>query len=190
MRVCEHESSCLPIVKIKMRKKAQIWVETVIYTLIGLAILGLVLGLVKPKIDELKDKSVIDQSINILNRIDETISFIKYPAGNSRPAEIKIQKGTLKINSEQNYIEYILEKSNYKYSEPDEIVEIGSIKLTTTPNVKTYDIKLKLDYNGIVDITWEGGNREKILQPAPSPYSLIIANKGFDEEGIPNIDFS
>ena len=173
-----------------MGEKAQIWVETVIYTLIGLAILGLVLGLVKPKIEQLKDKAIIDQSINILNEIDETLSFIKYPAGNSRPADIKIQKGVLKISGEGDYIEYFLEKSNYKYSEPGEVVEIGAIEVNTIQNVKTYDISLRLNYTGVVDITWEGEDREKILQPGPSPYNLIMSNKGFDDEGIPNIDFS
>ncbi len=174
---------------IKINKKAQIWVETVIYTLIGLAILGLVLGLAKPKIDELKDKAIIDQSINILTEIDGTISSL-YPVGNSRPASIKIQKGILRINGEGDYVEYFLEKSSYKYSEPGEIIKYGNIKVKTIQNVKTYDISLILNYSGKLNITWEGEDSEKILQPAPSPYSLIIANKGFNEEGIPDIDFS
>ena len=43
--------------------KAQIWIETVIYTLIAFVILGAVLGFAKPKIEELQDKSIIEQSL-------------------------------------------------------------------------------------------------------------------------------
>jgi len=37
-------------------KRAQVWVETVIYTLIGLSIMGVVLAVAIPKINETKDK--------------------------------------------------------------------------------------------------------------------------------------
>ena len=43
-------------------KKAQVWIETVIYTLIALALIGTVLAFVKPKIQEIQDKIVKIQS--------------------------------------------------------------------------------------------------------------------------------
>ena len=48
------------------RKKGQIWVETVIYTLIAFAMIGLALSFVKPKIDEIQDRGIIEQSITLL----------------------------------------------------------------------------------------------------------------------------
>ena len=49
--------------KIKNKKRGQIWVETVIYTLIGLTIIGLLLAVSKPQIDKQKDKALIEQKI-------------------------------------------------------------------------------------------------------------------------------
>ena len=57
-----------------MVKKAQIWIETVLYTLIGLALIGIVLTIVTPKINEQKDRSVIEQSIEALNNFDSKIT--------------------------------------------------------------------------------------------------------------------
>ena len=36
--------------------KGQVWVETVLYTLIGLALIGVVLAIITPKINETRDK--------------------------------------------------------------------------------------------------------------------------------------
>ena len=43
------------------QKRAQVWVETVTYTLIGLTIIGLLIAGIKPKIEESRDKSIINQ---------------------------------------------------------------------------------------------------------------------------------
>ena len=59
-----------------MESKAQIWVETVIYTLIALAIMGLLLALIKPTIEEKKDKAVIEQSKLILDDINKKIMIM------------------------------------------------------------------------------------------------------------------
>jgi len=49
--------------------KGQVWIETVVYTLIAFAILSAILGVAKPKIEQLQDKSIIEQSIGILENI-------------------------------------------------------------------------------------------------------------------------
>ena len=54
-------------------KKAQVWVETVIYTLIGLTVIGILLGFSKPKIDSMKDKIIIEQTIDLFERINSLI---------------------------------------------------------------------------------------------------------------------
>jgi len=46
---------------IKSKKKGQVWIETVTYTLIAFVLIGLILAFVKPKIDELQDKALIDR---------------------------------------------------------------------------------------------------------------------------------
>lgn len=173
----------------KINKKSQIWVETVIYTLIGLSILGLVLAFAKPKIDELKDKSVIEQSIDMLNSIDQTMSNIKYVSGNSRPIELKIQRGELLVDGVDNYIEYSIKDSKYRYSEPGQVISIGNINVLTLENAKTYSINLNINYTNSINLTWNREDVQKVLQPAPKPYNIVMANKGYTG-GIPNIDFS
>ena len=39
-------------------RRGQVWVETVIYTLIGIALIGLVLAILTPKIKEFRDGTV------------------------------------------------------------------------------------------------------------------------------------
>ena len=48
------------------KKNGQVWVETVIYTLIAFSLIAAVLAFVKPKIDELQDKAIIEQSIGMI----------------------------------------------------------------------------------------------------------------------------
>ena len=45
-------------------KHGQVWVETVIYTLIAFALIGTVLTFVKPKIEEMQDSAIISQRNN------------------------------------------------------------------------------------------------------------------------------
>ena len=175
------------MMKIK-NKNGQIWVETVIYTLIGLTLLGLILAFAKPQIDEMRDRAIVEQGIEMLNNVDQVIDNIKLIPGNSRLVEIKIQKGEIKIDCEKDSIEYSIDKSKYKYSELNEEINVSRIKVLTVENGKMYDISLKLDYLGSLDITCAGQNTLKILQPASQPHIISIANKGLIDN-IPNIDF-
>jgi len=65
------------------QKRGQVWVETVIYTLIAFVMIGLVLAYAKPKIEELQDKALIEQSIEMMKDIDSTILRMG-GAGNQR----------------------------------------------------------------------------------------------------------
>ena len=67
--------------------------------------------------------------------------------------------------------------------------KIGKIKAMTTKKTKGYNVFLKLDYNSILNLTWNHGHNEKIFQTAPTPYKIIILNNGTIENLI-NIDFS
>ena len=55
-------------------KKGQVWIETVLYTLIGISLIGLVLAFVTPKINEAKDRAVVEQTINSLSTFDEKMN--------------------------------------------------------------------------------------------------------------------
>ena len=102
-------------------KRGQIWVETVIYTLIGLAIIGLVLAAAKPKIDAKKDEIVIEQSIEALNNINNKIYEVQRAEGNRRGVELTVGKGKFVIDIEGDKISWVIE-SSFEYSEKDVIV--------------------------------------------------------------------
>src|SRR3989344_3264984 len=94
------------------RRRGQIWIETVVYTLIGLALMGLVLAILTPKIKEFRDRSIVEQSIDSLNVIDSKINEILDAPGNKRKIELTIEKGRLAINASQNTIYFIIDEAH------------------------------------------------------------------------------
>ncbi len=160
-----------------MNKKAQIWVETVIYTLIGLSILGVLLAVSKPKIESYQDRLIIEQTINSLNEIDSKIyNSLLGGNGNRRIVDLKISKGTLTIDSKEDKLYWVLD-SSYKYSEPNLEVPWGKMTVLTSGESSPWKIQIGINYPGI-DLTYNGNDNTKELGQAPVPYELIIENLG------------
>jgi len=167
--------------KKSVNRKGQVWVETVIYTLIGLAILGIILAIVKPQIDEMKDKAVVDQSIENMLLISEKIDAASVTSGSSRVADVQIKKGKVVVNAQEDYIRYIQEDSRIEFSEPGVNVPFGRLNVTTTQKVELYDIAVSLYYYDI-DIRFDG-DTDKIreFEAGPTPYKVKIVNKGLTD---------
>ena len=161
-----------------MHKKTQIWVETVIYTLIILVIIGVLIALLRPAIEEKKDQVLLDKSADMLNAIDNAIEDLRfYGAGNSAPVEIQITKGKIVINGEQDYILFTT-RSNYMYSELNETISRGKLNVTTVSKGKDYEVTFTLYYRGLVNITWNRQDIEKTINYAPNVQRIWIANYG------------
>lgn len=173
----------------KMRKKGQVWVETVIYTLIGLSLIGLVLAILTPKINESKDRALIDKTIESLNLLDTKINEVLQAPGNKRKVELEIKKGDFFIDTTNNKLGFIIENSKSKYSEPGETINVGRISLVTTELSKNYQVALEISYNH--DITFDDVDSvdAKKFSAASVPYSIFIENKGFDL-GVLQIDLT
>jgi len=170
-------------------KRGQIWVETVIYTLIGLAIIGVLLSIVKPAIEKKQDQILIENSIGMMESIKSVVEEVKYyGVGNTRTVDIKIKKGKLLFDSKNDMINFSIE-SRYKYSEPNQTVERGGLNILTMPRTKTYDIVLTLDYSNKLDLTWNNEDKSHALQRASAPYKISATNKGKLNNNI-TIDFS
>ena len=161
-----------------MKKRGQIWVETIIYTLIAFAMIGLVLIFVKPKIEEIRDNGIIEQSINILQEINSIISTIGVP-GNQREINLGISKGSMSIDGINNTIYFELE-SKFVYSQSGEEVNIGNIVSKTEKRGEVNKVTLTIRYNETHNITYGGKEELKSLSRASTPYKLLLANKGED----------
>jgi hypothetical protein len=173
-----------------MNKKAQIWIETVIYTLIGLALIGVVLGFVKPAIDEKRDSIAVASSIEMLNSIDGSIEEVRYVGGNSRQVEIKLSTGKMIVDSNNDSIIILIEDSTYAYGQPgSEINASGNVRALTTQKGKKYIIKLFLDYRDKLNIKYNGKESSYTFQKAQTSYKVAITNTG-TKNGISQIDFA
>ena len=158
------------------KKRGQIWVETVIYTLIAFALIGLVLAFVKPKIEEIRDKSLIEQSIEVLENIEEVIKEMDI-AGNQRVIELGISKGVLTIDGGNDKIFFKLE-SKYEYSQPGQSINVGNVVALTEEKGKTHDVTLTIDYSEAYDIQFKNLDQIKEISKASTPYQIIISNIG------------
>ncbi|MEM4182017.1 MAG: hypothetical protein QXX68_02585 [Candidatus Pacearchaeota archaeon] len=160
----------------KSNSYAQVWVETVVYTLIGLTIIGIILAVATPKINELKDKSIIDSSRQSLNEIDSIIKDVSLAAGNQRVFEIEVKKGKFFFDTEKEEISFYL-KSDYKYSEPGQEIKEGNIIIKTIGESSPYEVYLKINYSSL-NLTINSKELIEEMQSSSRPYKLIILNRG------------
>lgn len=159
------------------RRRGQVWVETVIYTLIGLSLIALVLAVVTPKINQYKDKALLDQTLNSLNSLNTKVNEVLESPGNRRVVEFKLGRGNIEIDSENDKIIYTLEDSKVKYSEPGLEIAVGKVNVFTEELPKDYKVTFTMTYN--LNIT--SGKKDENAQytAASLPYQLKVENTGF-----------
>ena len=161
------------------KKRGQIGVEVVIYTLIGLAVLAAVLAAVTPKIQEYSDRAIVKQTEESLNSVDGIISAVQLAAGNQREASFRIRKGEIIINPREDTIKFVLKDSNLKYSQPDIVYPNGNINILTQTNNDRYNVILLLNYTDSVNITVANSESDNLqFTSSPNLYRLLIKYLG------------
>jgi type II secretory pathway pseudopilin PulG len=161
----------------KRGMKAQVWIETVIYTLIGLVIMGTIITVMTPRIAQMSDKVIIEQTIEALNQFDEQLRDTLPYAGNQREILLTIKKGEYTINAVEDVIYFSLKNTGLKYSEPNESFKQGEIEiLTLDKGNRKYDIRLLLNYSNY-NLTYQNTEMSKVLTASPTAYKLLIINK-------------
>ena len=155
--------------------KGQVWVETVVYTLIAFVMIGLVLAYAKPKIEEIQDQMIIEQSLGVLGDINKVMLEIGCP-GNTRTIPIVMKKGVLKIDGVNNMIIFELE-SRYTYSEPGEDVNLGNIKAHTEKKGKLNIVTLTSDYSDKYNITYRGADELKLISKSATSFNLFFSSE-------------
>ena len=182
----------LKIVKMKIKKKSihsQVWVETAVYTLIGLALIAVIITMANPQIQKIKDKTIIEQTISAMNILDDKILEVQQSEGRIGKVIFKIAKGRLEIDSEEDLIKYVFEDTKLELSEPGVEIKQGNIILKTEKSGARFNIILLMKYN--IDITNKNNEGIKILQEGATPYNIFIENKGssLDPGTTTQIDF-
>ena len=163
---------------VMLKKRGQVWVETVTYTLIALIMIGLILSFAKPEIEKMRDKVLIEQSLSLMKEIDQTIFEVgETVPGNSRILKINLKKGQITFNGEENTIEFLME-SRALYSEPGQEFLEGNLKILTIEKGKYHNVFITRDYDGEYDILYKGENISKVIPRASSQYDFYIENKG------------
>jgi len=165
----------LLINKMQLKNKAQVWVETVIYTLIGLTIIAVILTTAMPQIDKMKDKAIIEQTITALNELNGEITHVEQAPGYVKVPTFKISKGKLEINSVNNSIKYILEDTRLERSEPGQEMQQGNMILLTEKMASRFRVSLTMNYPNL-NITNKNGEPIKTLQAGATPYKIVIEN--------------
>ena len=177
-----------------INKNGQAWIETVVYTLIMLSIIGIVMAVAKPALQQKQDKLFIEQSIDALTIVDSNVEeLIVYGPGNTREVpELGIKKGKFTINSPEDKIEFEID-SKYAYSQPDKLVKRGNIDVLTEKKSNYYNIRLSISYHEeSINITYNNEDKDnKTLSSSPTPYKLYIRNANYNmTTGVYTIDFS
>lgn len=166
--------------------RGQVWVETVLYTLIGLALIGLVLAFATPKINEAKDRLAVEQAIESLNALDEKVNAVSIAPGNVRFVDFTLKRGELHFLPGENKIRFILFELTKPYSEPGSVIQQGRIDLVTTEEQKGSSVNLTINY-GSLDLKF-GGLEEPIkFNPASLPYKFSVKSIAVDEVDIEEV---
>ncbi|MFA6023451.1 MAG: hypothetical protein WC781_05170 [Candidatus Pacearchaeota archaeon] len=172
-------------------KKAQVWVETVVYTLIGLVLIGALLAFVTPAIEKQKDKTIISKTIEAMSELDNNILDVKRNgAANVKTMTLSISKGTFIILGENDTIKFQIDDSSYSYSQLNYDIKIpGSNQvILTQKNGNKFKVTITLDYRNKINLTYNSKDQTHSFTKAPSPYAFSIENNGAPPDKLTNIN--
>ncbi|PJE81557.1 hypothetical protein COU58_01255 [Candidatus Pacearchaeota archaeon CG10_big_fil_rev_8_21_14_0_10_32_42] len=160
-----------------MSKKGQVWIETVTYTLVAFVLIGLILAFVKPKIDELQDKALIEQSLNIMRQIDSIINEVYGEGtGNKRLIEILVKKGKLTFDTQNDSLRFEFE-GKYQYSQDGQNYSESSFDIKTIKFGSVYRVLIEKEYSNF-NFTYGDKDIPRVLSGSSTPYRIFISNKG------------
>ncbi len=165
--------------KIICNRSGQVWVETVIYTLIGIAIMGILIATTAPRIEEWKDRALIEQSMESLGEINAKISELqKVAPGNQRSFNLKIGKGKLIIDSKNDKIYWELD-IGFEYGESGTSIMDGIIN-TTTLGDDPWTVRLEIPLPVNIKVRYNGKEEQKEFGESPTPYRFSVKNEGIE----------
>jgi hypothetical protein len=164
---------------LKKNSRAQIWIETAIYTAIGLTVIFIIVAAATPQVEKMTDSGIIKQTTTALGLLNDKMLEAEQAPANIRRVDFTLTKGRLEIDSENNAIRYILEDTRLKLTEPGEKINDGIFVLETIEKSGSrFDVIVSVDYDTSVNITYKGNEELKVLQRGATPYQIYLWNKG------------
>lgn len=162
----------------------QLWMESLLYTLIALGIIGTVIAFAAPKIRDAQEKAAIENGLDKLRTMDALISEVRtLPTDNARTLMLDIPRGTLTIDGMKDMVVLSIPEVRKPYSEGGIAVQDGRVNVLTTKTDKTYKVILTLSYQAEgINITMNAKERVQELTQAPTPYTLVIRNQASIQE--------
>jgi len=162
-----------------VKKKGQVWVETVIYTMIAFILIATVLVFVRPKIEEMQDQAIIKQSISLVKDIDLTIiSALNGASGTKKLIELNLNKGSLEFNGKNDKIRFEL-LTPAMYSEPGINISEGNMIIRTEIKGEENLVSIERTYNGSrYNLTVNKMDEIKTLSKGSTSYKVFIENRG------------
>ena len=157
-------------------RKGQIWIETVIYTLIIMVLIGVVLSYANPKIESFRDKISIERTMNFLMALDNTMNDIQNVPGNKRVIDFTLSDGEMRIDGIENRIIFEIQ-SRYQYSEEGETFTENGFSINTESQGKYKKVNISKTYQ--YNLTYAGSDQLKTISKASTPYKISISNNGF-----------
>ncbi len=167
--------------------RGQVWVETVLYTLIGLALIALVLVFATPKINESKDRIAIEQSIESMQSLGDKIDSVLSSGSGTRaivPA-LTIKRGKLLILPANKTIRLDIDNLNLLFSENGTEIPFGRVNVKSLEGQKYNSVSIILKFNA--NLTNADTAEDKILPSSATPYKLSIEKKIENNEVLVNI---
>ena len=172
----------------KNNKRGQVWIETVIYTLIAFVMIAAVLAIAQPRIEREQDKALVEQSLGVMKDIDNILlSLAQGGVGNKRLLELGLKEGSMKIDGENDKLIFEID-SVYEYSEPGQDYTEGNTVINTRKRGDEYTITMTRTYSNY-NITYKGTDNAELINKAATPYQLFISHKGKDASNKIIIDF-
>src|SRR3989344_7786677 len=112
----------------RLNRYGQVWIETVLYTIIGLSIIALVLSFAYPKIRASQESLLIEQSIATLNNLDKVITTVSERGpGNVKTYTFTIKRGRIIFEEKGESILLEIKGIKSEYSEPGVPISDGRV---------------------------------------------------------------
>jgi len=169
-------------------KKGDVWVSAVLYIALGMVIITIVLAAGLPLVTKMKDKNTVTQTKRVMLSIDDNLKEVATEGPGSRRviSPLEIGSGELKVNTDEDYIEWMMKTKN-KMMEPGINFEEGALNLRLQETIieDEYDIIISMNYSGMADIDIDGSSRT-----FKGKYNLVITHTGVFTDDTPRISLA